>query len=78
MSAKANELVEQNLRGTEEWREYDWEGRSVPYRIENPVTLWYRPGGSTHRVLDEAGVTHCIPAPGERGCALRWKGQTTF
>lgn len=55
----------------EEYREYDFGGRV--YRIESPKTLYMRKGGSTHRVLDAAGVVHCIPAPGVGGCALRWK-----
>lgn len=72
-------LIKQNLKGTEEWREYDWSvGGARVYRIMEPVTLWYRPGGTTHRILDSKGVTHCVPAPGERGCVLRWKGDTEF
>lgn len=59
--------------GDELWREYDWTGRV--YRIENPVRLYYRPGGSTHRVLDAEGIVHCVPAPGSLGCVLRWKPQ---
>lgn len=53
------------------WREYDFGGRV--YRIENPVTLYFRPGGSTHRVVDSKGVVHCVLAPGEKDCALRWQ-----
>lgn len=53
----------------EQWREYDFGGRV--YRIEAPQRLYI--GTTTHRVLDDAGVVHCLPAPGERGCALRWK-----
>lgn len=49
-------------------REYDFGGRI--YRIENPVSLYI--GTTTHRVLDAAGVVHCVPAPGELGCVLRW------
>jgi len=73
-----SELQQYSLAGTEEWREYEWEGRSSPYRIERPVTLWFRPNGTTHRVQDSNGITHCVPAPGERGCVLRWKGETKF
>lgn len=69
-------LIESSLKGIEEWREYDF-GRRV-YRIDKPVTLWTRPGGTTHRVLDSEGVTHCVPAPGQFGCALRWNGVTQF
>lgn len=55
----------------EVYREYDIPGRHEPYRIYNPVTLFVRPGGSTHRVLDSAGVVHCIAFPGN-GTVLRW------
>lgn len=51
------------------WREYDFGGRV--YRIESPKTLWI--GTTTHRVLDAAGVVHCVPSPGQDGCALRWQ-----
>lgn len=52
------------------WREYDFGGRV--YRINNPKELWTRPGGTTHRVVDSEGVAHCLPAPGQMGCVLRW------
>jgi hypothetical protein len=55
---------------TEKWREYDFGGRV--YRIDNPQTLFIRIGGTTHRVLTEDGVVHCVPAPGQNGCVLRW------
>jgi hypothetical protein len=55
----------------EEWREYDFGGRV--YRIVSPAEVWWRPGGSTHRVVDSAGIVHCVPAPGVGGCVLRWK-----
>ena len=48
------------------WREYDWPARfSFPYRIENPVKLFIRPGGSTHRVVDSEGIVHCVPSVGD-------------
>lgn len=53
----------------EEWREYDFGNRV--YRIDSPVTLWV--GSTTHRVLDTTGILHCVPAPGQQGCVLRWK-----
>lgn len=53
------------------WREYDFGGRT--YRITEPKALFLRAGGSTHRVLDAGGIVHCVPVPGSRGCALRWK-----
>jgi len=60
------------VKGVEEWREYDFDGRI--YRIENPVSVEFREGSKTHRVTDEAGIVHCVPAPGQQGCVLRWKG----
>lgn len=56
------------------WREYDFGvyGQRV-YRIDNPTQLYMRLGGSTHRVVDDKGVVHCVPAPGQFGCVLRWK-----
>jgi len=54
----------------ERWREYDWEGRI--YRIYTPRWLYIRPGGTTHRVVDSGGVTHCVPSVGVMGCVLRW------
>ena len=59
------------LQVTEAWREYDFNGRV--YRIEEPVRVFYRDGGTTHRVVDTKGITHCVPAPGEKGCVVRWK-----
>lgn len=61
----------------EEWREYEWGqlNSRLTYRITNPVMLVTRPGGTTHRVVDGNGVTHCLPAPGQLGCVLRWKSK---
>ena len=55
----------------EEYREYSFEG-CHNYRIDDPVTLYTRPGGTTHCVLDDQGIVHCVPAPGHCGCVLRW------
>jgi hypothetical protein len=66
------ELTKINLEGVEEWREYDFSGRI--YRIENPVTVQFRPGGVTHRVTDSTGIVHIVPAPGVAGCVLRFRG----
>jgi hypothetical protein len=55
----------------EKWREYDFNGRT--YRIEGPVELYLRVGGTTHRVVDRNGVTHCVPMPGVGDCVLRWQ-----
>lgn len=73
-----SDLIEQDL-SMELWREYDFGGRV--YRIEKPAKLFYRLGGSTHRVVAADGVVHCMPAPGQQGCVLRWKqaeGTVTF
>lgn len=58
---------------TEAWREYDIPGREEPYRINNPKTLYVRPNGTTHRVVDSEDVVHCVPIPGSLGCVLRWQ-----
>lgn len=55
----------------EVWREYDFGGRT--YRIESPKWLYYRPNGTTHRVVDQNGVVHCVPAPGYFSCVFRWQ-----
>lgn len=68
----SNKLKEFNLT-TELYREYDFGGRV--YRIDNPVKLFYRDGGITHRILDSENVVHCVPVPGEHGCVLRWKNK---
>lgn len=62
----------------EEWREYEWEdnGKMYMYRINKPRRLFFRQTGTTHRVIDENKVVHCIPAPGNRGCVLRWYSPT--
>lgn len=67
---ESNKLECKRLENVE-WREYDFEGRI--YRINNPVELYLYKGSTTHRVVDSEGVVHCVPAPGERGCVLRWK-----
>lgn len=53
------------------WREYDFGGRT--YRIDYPKALYLKKDATTHRVLDHVGRVHCVPAPGEKGCVLRWK-----
>lgn len=70
------EKTEQNVLGpfdltSEAWREYDFDGRT--YRIERPQALYYRPAGSTHRILDSNGVVHCIPFGKGTGSVLRWE-----
>jgi len=65
--------ITRNELTTEEYREYDFGGRV--YRISNPVALFMRAGGTTHRVLDSEGIVHCVPAPGVNGCVLRWSNK---
>lgn len=65
-------MIKIEVRGVEEWREYDFGGRV--YRIDGPVSVEFRKDSSTHRVTDSEGVVHCVPAPGHYGCVLRWKG----
>lgn len=61
-----------DLKGIEEWREYDFPSRV--YRIDAPAKLEYREGGTTHRVTDGEGIVHLVPAPGHLGCVVRFKG----
>lgn len=42
------------------------------YTIHNPVTLYIRDGGKTHRVLDAEGVVHCYVAPEYGNSVLSW------
>jgi len=65
-----SELKEYKLQNVI-WREYDFKDRV--YRIDHPVMFWHRSGGETHRVLDNVGVVHIVPAPGVEGCVLRYK-----
>ena len=51
------------------WREYEHGG--VIFRIDNPICMIIRKGGTTHRIIDDKNVSHCHPIPGN-GCALRW------
>ena len=62
-------MTERDLRH-EKWREYHF--GATTYKIDNPQTLFFREGGTTHRVLTLDGVVHCVPAPGCCGCVLRW------
>lgn len=66
------ELKTIDVKGVENLREYDFSGRV--YRVEAPVKVQFRKGGTTHRVTDASGVTHCVPAPGVNGCVVRWDG----
>jgi hypothetical protein len=56
------------------YREYVF-GTTI-YRIDSPVALFI--GTTTHRVLDGTGLVHCVPAPGEHGCVVRWLPKNPF
>jgi hypothetical protein len=76
--APASSELRQRSITDEAYREYEYPAgptaeRTITYRIDNPVLLVERPGGTTHRVVDAHGIVHCHPAPGYLGCALRWK-----
>jgi len=63
---------------TEQYRTYimvNKVGQTVEYRIDEPVTLFIRPGGSTHRVLDSKGIVHCVPAPEMFGSVIIWENK---
>ena len=71
-----SKLTESDL-SAEAWREYFMLHNNSVYRIENPVKLYMRPGGTTHRVLDSKGIVHCVIAPGPE-CVLRWQNREGF
>lgn len=65
---------------SEEYREYEFElcdGEYTVYRIDSPVSLFYREGGFTHRVLDAAGVVHIVPGIGIGGAVVRFKPENS-
>jgi hypothetical protein len=64
-----DELLEYDL--PELWREYVSPDGLV-YRIDDPIKLFIRKGGTTHRVLDVYGVVHCVSGPGS-GWIVRWE-----
>lgn len=55
----------------EAWREVET-SEGLKIRIQNPVTLIFRRGGSTHRVVNEEGVVYCYAAPETGKSILRW------
>lgn len=71
-SAVSNDYVTADI-SEEQWREVDTGGRV--YRIDSPVTLVFRKGGSTHRVVDAEGVVHCYAAPETGRSVIRWKSK---
>jgi hypothetical protein len=57
------------------YREYDYPSGRV-YRISDPVALYYRNGGSTHRIVDSKGVVHCVTfGKYAEDVVLRWKNK---
>lgn len=44
-------------------------------RIENPVSLIIRKGGSTHCLVAEDGWTYCYPAPETGKSVIRWQAK---
>ena len=60
---------------TEEYREYV-QPDGFTYRIDSPVALYRRDGGATHRVVDAAGVVHCVPCGAlHPNTVIRWKNR---
>ena len=46
------------------------------YRINNPVALYRREGGTTHRVVDESGLVHCVPCGAlHPNTIIRWRNK---
>lgn len=68
-----SDLIMIGLEGDEDWREYDFSGRV--YRINKPVSVYFKRGGETHRVIDSEGVCHIVPAPGSHECVVRFSGK---
>lgn len=63
---------------TEEWREYANNRTGLEYRITQPVALYRRDGGTTHRVVDAFGIVHCVPCGvNHPETVIRWKNKDT-
>jgi len=58
----------------EAWREVVL-ASGMTIRIDNPVTLIFRKGGSTHRVVDDKGEVYCYAAPETGQSILKWKSK---
>lgn len=56
----------------EEYREYVHVPSGAVYRIDQPVALITRTGGTTHRVVTSSGLVHCVPFGGPSPYVLRW------
>jgi len=47
------------------------------YLILNPKTLYTRPGGTTHRVVDDDGTVHLVAFPGPNAdTVITWEPRT--
>ena len=70
-----NELIEKGYQAfdisDEKFRHVIIEGNT--HVIKEPQWLIMRPGGSTHRVVDANGMTHCYVAPESGKSFVRWK-----
>lgn len=57
------------------YRQYEFRcpvsGNTSTYTILDPKVVYI--GKTTHRVLDNDGIVHCVPAVGQLNCVLRWK-----
>jgi hypothetical protein len=59
----------------EEWREYLFSAggdTTTTYHISDPVFLYFLPDDEYHAVESADGVVHIVPAPGTKGCVLRF------
>ena len=54
----------------EDWREVTFDGFTI--RIEKPIALIRRRGGSTHRVVAADGSVYCYVAPESGKSVIRW------
>jgi hypothetical protein len=64
---------------SEAFREYIYPSVGSRYRIENPIGLYRREGGATHRVVDSSGVTHCVPCgPQSPDTVIVWANRDRF
>lgn len=74
INTDAQPILDEFDLSAELWREYDFAGRT--YRIDNPTRLYTRKSGTTHRVVDNKNVVHCVPSVGVNGCVLRWQNKS--
>jgi len=47
-------------------------------RIENPIALVFRKGGSTHRVVAEDDSVYCYAAPETGKSVVRWGNKPDY